>query len=232
MSIKMMKNRSTAIRYLFMALGLVATGSSLRAEFIDTMPLWNGSDIVYNFGEVNTATYGQTITTNGTDYLLENFSFLINTASSAPTNFQAYVMQWDSQNGRATGSLLFQSVAFSNPPTPGFNEINVPVGLTLAPNSEYVLFFSASMQFDGVSDEARFARVIDSYSGGRFVFINNGSDLGALTTLAWTTNWIGNDDLAFKARLAVVPEPASWVILSSGILLSLSYARRKRLAKA
>ncbi len=220
------------LRIGFAILGLMCARSPLRAEFINTFPSWNGSDYIFSFGETDTATYGQTITTNGTDVLLQDFSFLIRTDSPTPSNFQAYVMQWDSINSHATGPVLFQSGANSNPQGPDFVEIAVPAGVALAPNTEYVLFFNATFQFDGQSDAAWFASVSDVYAGGSFVFINNNSDFGLLTTNAWTTNWIGTGDLAFKARLNPVPEPASWVMLSTGIVLGLNHLRRKRLARA
>lgn len=212
-----------------MLLGLVCASSSAHAEFINTFPSWNGSDNIFFFGEPNTATYGQTITTNATDVYLQDFSFLIRTVSTAPTDFQAYVMQWDSVNSRATGPVLFQSAAYSNPQSNLFVEIPVPTGLMLMPNTEYVLFFNASLQFDGNMDETQFATVGDVYSGGAFVFSNNGSDFGSLTTNSWTTGWIGSGDLAFKANL--VPEPASWMILGSGLVLSLMHNRQRRARK-
>jgi hypothetical protein len=221
--------KHTKFRLALIALFAAIGQSSIQAEFINTFPAWDGSSYVYPFGETDTATYGQTITTGATDTVLQDFSFLIRTTTVNPSRFEAYVMAWDSVNSRATGSVLYQTGMYTNAVGPVFSEIFVPVGVNLNPNSEYVLFFSASNVFDGNEDAADFAYVGEEYAGGDFVYINNSNDFSLVNTASWVTNHLGGVDLAFKANLTAVPEPASWALIAGGLaIVGVKRLRRKR----
>lgn len=75
----------------------------------------------------------------------------------------------------------------------------------------------------------------DDYSGGDFVFYNNGSKFNLLTTNSWDYTGGGVGDAAFKASFssASVPEPASTLgILAIGALGAGSMLKRKQQQKA
>lgn len=194
-------------------------------DIIDTTSAWTGGS-VGDFGEVNDATYGQVVTTGSKFYKLQEFSFWITTSSSfGSSRFAAYVMAWDNTNFRASGPVLFESGLYTNPPGSGWVEFRVPVNVTLAPNTQYVLFFNASKYFDGNKDVSAF-RSLDSdlYAGGNFVSLRNGSDFNALTSTRWGEPF--RKDLAFRA--VFVPEPSTYAlgIIGSGVMAVL--ARRRK----
>ncbi len=210
----------------------LAAVSPTQAAFITTLPSWDGNQGITGFGEPNTATFGQTITVGATETFLTNFSFQVATDPTNISRFQAYVMAWDSINKVAVGSILFQSAVITNtgpatPPSP-YNAINVITNVQLTANQEYVLFFNTSNNFDNVNDFAAFGAITpDAYTGGSFVFNNNGNQFGDLSTTPWTVGYPGDDvnpptaDLAFTANLQdaplnPTPAPAGVVLFGLG----------------
>jgi hypothetical protein len=226
-----MKKRGLALIIVL----LVAVGQA-RANVVDTLSGWNGTDRIIYFGEPDTATYGQTITV-GSDNVLNSFTFLLNdSAISNPVNFQGYVMAWNDSTSRATGSVLYSSSPVSTTGASGYETFTFNTGnLALTPGSQYVLFVNCSNNFDSLFDEAAMASrgSSDVYAGGLFVFLNNGSNFGDVTSSAWTRNWQGPGyDTAFVASLSeggVIPEPSTiavWSLL--GGLGIIGWWRRRR----
>ena len=82
-----------------------------------------------------------------------------------------------------TGSGTFEAITFT------------PCGITLAPNSQYVLFASVS-KLSGSGTGAWGMIGSDVYPGGTAVYINNGSDPTQWTSTPWNT--FGGPDLAFQ----------------------------------
>ena len=226
----LIKNTRIVSRATILRLGIVIllANSALHAEYINTASSWDGTSYIYPFGEINTASYGQTITTGSTETFLNGFSFLVQTTTLNPSQFEAFVMEWDTVGSMVKGPVLYQSPMVIHNQSNGFDQITVNPNVNLAPNTKYAIFFSASNVFDGLLDEARFANTGDLYAGGEFIYQNNGSNFGQLSTSDWNTTFIGSGDLAFTATLVSVPEPTSVLLMSIGIGgLALRFQRNK-----
>jgi hypothetical protein len=198
---------------------------------IDTTSTWNGSSSIGSFGVPNTATYGQTITTDAAGGILDSFSFYLSSLGSTP--FQAYVFAWD--GSKATGPALFTSSVLTTGSYSGYQEVSVNTGgVNLAANSAYVLAFSTSgLQTGQANRSSRWGFEGDVYSGGEFVYLNNTDNLSALTSQAWTA-WYDGSDLAFKANfsaVAAVPEPETYALFAAGLGL-MGWSRRRSARRA
>ena len=71
------------------------------------------------------------------------------------------------------------------------------------------------------------------YTGGNFVFNNNGDDFGLLSTTGWSD--FGTSDLAFEmlfdngAAPTVIPEPSTILLMGTGMgILLVGIARKRR----
>ena len=210
---------------------LGGVGTAQAATLIDTTPTWNGTQAISTFGEPNTATYGQTFTV-GSDNVLNDFTFWLNDSTSQPISFAGYVMAWD--GSKAAGSILYQSGQRSTTGAAGMEQFTFNTGgTTLASGQQYVAFLSASNFFDGIASEGSMGYLGDVYSGGGFVFNNNGSNFSQLTTQAWE-NRLGPNDAAFRANFAAgsaqaVPEPSSSLgLLAFGGFVAGKILKRKK----
>lgn len=212
---------------------LTAQAPADASLHLDTTVNWNGSSSTGNFGEVSTATHGQTFTVSGTNTVLNSFTFYLDDISNpGPVDFAGYVAAWD--GNKAMGPILFTSSAMSttnNSGAGGFEEFTVNTGgISLVSGEQYVAFFSASNYFDTVTGTSLLGRAdtpFAPYTGGKYVFNDNGSDFGALTTTNWGTNVF---DLAFKMDFSdpsAVPEPTTFVVWSLLGMLGTCFFRRK-----
>ena len=217
-----------------LALAGVSIASAHADTTIDTVTPWDKSNAVSSWGSSGTATYGQTFTTGATDTVLKSFSFYINPID---VDYKAYVGVWD---GSKVSSLVWSSPVL-NADT-GLNTFDLfkitPGNLQLQANTQYVAFFSVS----GLANSQYLSTIwgytgTDAYSGGGFVFSNNGDDFAALTTNTWDGSaggwWSGAGvrDLAFKAELtAAVPEPETYAMFLAGLGIMGVMARRRKQA--
>ncbi len=181
---------------------------------------WDGASYIEEFGEPDTATYGQTFRVTAPWTLLESFTLhLFPLDNTDAVDFRLYVAEWDGV--RARNPLLFESPDQTTTGKPGWHAYTFDTGgLPLIPGADYVAFLSAVELFNGVAGTARAGWTEpDTYPGGAFVFLNHlGLGLGAVTSEDWDPWFEG--DLVFSARLSsapAVPEPGTLALLLPGL---------------
>lgn len=182
---------------------------------------------VYDFGETNTATYGQTFNLAAEqDNVLDSVTFQIkHTSSPDAIDFAFYLYDWNGSN--ITGSSLFESSMMSTSSTNIWETFTVNLGgVVLSNEKDYVWLVSASNFFDCLEGIGRIAsNVGGGYNRGHFIFMNNGNDFSKLFTGTFTQTWCSSDDLAFTMELstpssepAPIPEPRTILLLLFGIV--------------
>lgn len=212
-----------------LAAALTVAFTAQAATTIETFSAWNGSSGVSSWGNPDTATYGQTFTTGATDTVLKSFTFAM---TDLDQDFKAYVGAWD---GSKASSILWTSPVLNfSYGYNGFEKIAVTTpSLQLSANTKYVAFFSTSGLQTASTGVNRWGYLTsNAYSGGEFVFFNNGNDVTKVTSTNWDGPqwWGGNgSDLAFQVELTTpVPEPETYAMLLAGLGLMGAVARRRR----
>jgi hypothetical protein len=169
---------------------------------INTVQIWDRNLAIQPIGEFNTATYGQTFTVPTGSNILNSFEIYLDDFSNPDaTDFAFYIMAWDGE--KATGPILYESSPQTTAGLDGFEKFTFDTGnLELNSGQKYVAFISASRFFDGVQGTSRQGLVFNNvYSGGEFVYYNNGSDFNALTTRRWDVTK-SSIDAAFSASFS------------------------------
>ena len=219
----------TAFGAACLTVGSAKVGYALTV--VDTTPAWNGSSSVSAFGQPNTTTYGQTFTVpvNG-DNALNSFSFFLQQASSSAIKFAGFVTAWD--GNKATGPILYQSGSQSTTRQNVFQAFDFATGgLNLAAGKQYVAFLNASNFADSGFGSMGQPQFQNNYSGGEFVYLNNGSNFSRITQDTWSKGFLGADgDVAFKASFGspvAIPTPA---LLPGLIGLGMGVLRKRKAA--
>jgi hypothetical protein len=142
----------TSLRLLGATLVIGILPHGVAAQTIDTTGSWDGSNYIWNWGNPDTSTYGQTVTAPVGSTTLNDFTFYLNFFNSynfgslpiGPVNYQAFVYSWDGSH--ATGPALYASPVTLSPNSPN---VFVPVtfntgGTPVTAGSSYVLFFTTA----------------------------------------------------------------------------------------
>lgn len=206
---------------LFLALLLRLTAA---AGAIDTLSSWTGASI-HTFGDFagqnpGGTTFGQTFIVREDNVMLTKLGFGVigyapHTAPEACT-FEAVIMAWN--GSRPTGPILYRSSA-QTMPTGFFPQVVFALnlgGVTVARNQPYVVFFTSNNSLNGVRSDAAMYSVGNIYNDGSFVS-HYGPSFNSLTSQNWEV-LPAFADLAIRLDYAVVPEPATAMLLAGGIL--------------
>jgi hypothetical protein len=212
----------------------IAMGTiSVYADTTISVP--SNANINY-FGHPDTATYGQTFTVPSLENVLSSWTFSLQNHGGTDQNFKFFVMGWDSANMRATGSVLYQSgLTTITGGTTSMTDFTVNPNVSLNSGGEYVMFLNES-GLNGYNGEVVMAgnNSASSYTGGQFVFLNNGDNFGEVTQQTWS-DWSVRDT-AFTATFiggsnsGTVPDAGSTLGILSLALGVLGVLKRKRIA--
>lgn len=222
------------LRHLSVGLALAALATLASATgSIDTTPAWNGATNVGLFGAPDTATFGQSITTDADGGVMQGFTFYL---GPLDLDVKAYVYEWDGT--KAVGPALFASTSFNiGDQFTGYKPVTVTTpDIALLPSHQYVLFLSSSgLQGTKFNSDAWAALPSNAYPGGEFVFHNSGNDLSTLFANAgWDCpdgcGFLGTGaDLVVKVQFMATPvdEPkVAWMILAGLAFVGWTAKRR------
>lgn len=173
----------------------------------DTYSSWDGTSMVYPFGNPQTSTYGQTFTAPSGTKKLKKFAFYMAPQGTAGTMLvRGELYGWDAATARAT-TPIWESKAMKvtvDPSQPTYNPYKFKPGKKgkIKAGQTYVMFLSISKDYEQATPNATMqwaANYSDVLPGGDIVFLNDDGDESQWTTASWST--FTGFDFALKATL-------------------------------
>ena len=205
----------------------LSPAASARAVTIDTTSSDTGT--IVQFGAPDTATYGQTFTAPGS--VLNSFSLFLRNrfTGSGSLDLRGYVAGW---NGVMASGILYESSTRTMNAGGALQRFDFSPSLPLTPGSQYVAFLSIANLPDQPESNFGMPRGNDQIPG-EFVFINNGTSPAQWTSMPWTQDFVGQDDVWFNASFDLTPTPEPTTLLLWGTAMAgLGVARRCRSRKS
>ena len=205
--------RSVLVGVGVAAISLALASGALANTTIGNSPPWT-SGVSSGFGvsgapAYRIPNYGQTVTVPATDTVLDSFTFYVD----LPTNliFRGEVYAWNPIESGQTSTTSYGS-GYS-PHAITFNTGGIP----LTAGTQYVLFITTSRDYAanvaaGITATGFVGYTpTDTYSGGDWVYMDDGGNPNLWTTLGWwhpALFFPGQDDLAFTATFSP-PQPCT-----------------------
>lgn len=179
---------------------------------------------------IDTRTSGSGIWESGHRYAGQSFTALTNsllttslwiTSQGQYMNFEAKLQAWDTVNDQVTGAVLWTSAPWNFWSSSEARADFWLGGVTLTPGDLYVFFidFGFMSNPNGMFTNASFS---DTYAGGTAVYGGTGS--GPVFEYGLDTKF----EAVFVPQTTVTPEPASVVMLATGLIGVLGVTARRR----
>ncbi|MGA9070657.1 MAG: PEP-CTERM sorting domain-containing protein [Terracidiphilus sp.] len=229
-----------------LVLALLVTGQARADTVYNNTALVNSAigPFGHSIGSSATSTYGETFLAPATDTVLNTFSLFLNAGTTG--QIQGYIVSW---NGTGVGSILYSSGLTAV--TGAAQEFDFSTGgLNLTAGDSYaaVLSIDGSEYFtDSGTTTMPGVRGTASIPGGSFIYQNDGVLSSQFTVLPWT-NYGSNFEAELIASFSPdppaasplsgadplgfdppdeAPEPASFLLLGSGLVFLHNCFRRK-----
>ena len=209
--------------YRKLIFGCIGAAALLGTAHADIVVGTTHNDDIYYLGVSNSQTYGQTF--KAEDVVLNSYSFNLNNFGNADQDLGFYLGTW---TGTGVGSILYTQSLFIAAGS-GDTDFTMSMDLNLTAGDEYIAFVSTSEASQLSDTTISQAGSSDAYTGGEFLFLNNGTDTSQWYTGSWNS-W-SVPQTAFTATFSngqsAVPAPAALLPMAFG-LINLARRRNKR----
>lgn len=209
---------------------------------VSTLPSWNGSASIGDFGSSGFSAWGQFfVAPTGTNRLID-FTFLLSDAiqggntNPVPVVMQAYLVQYNPLTRLIIGPTLYSSAEITVPVTSAlqFELYKFEVDAAIIAGSTYMMFLFANNFELQIPDDSRLRLATsDSDLAGSAYNIPMSAFADLDTALASPWRFTAGTDLAFSATFdnrptAPVPEPDALLLLATAGAAGLWAARRRQ----
>jgi hypothetical protein len=193
---------------------------AMAAQTSITVPPGCCGNYIHPWG--TTYVFGQTfMAPSDPNTLLQDINVSVFSLNGGQLFYRAHLYAWGGSG--TTGNSLFSSAEYEAPGSTSWSPINIAIGgLNLTANQTYVFFLQGT---SGTGEYGQSAGDFnDPYADGRFVYSGDGgaswADLGS------------QYDLAFEANFTATPEPASMLLMATGLSGVAAWRRRRRKSEA